>query len=52
MPKEQPITPKTLGYRIPNCIGPAIFEGVRDKNRIGGKVSQTKWPFIALIIEV
>ena len=37
MPKEQPITPKTLGYRIPNCIGPAIFEGVRDKSRIGGK---------------
>ena len=37
MPKEQPMTPKTLGYRIPNCIGPAIFEGIRNTSRIGGK---------------
>ena len=37
MPKEQPMTPKTLGYRIPNCIGPAIFEGIRNTSRIGGR---------------
>ena len=31
------MTPKTLGYRIPNCIGPAIFEGIRNTSRIGGR---------------
>lgn len=42
MPREKPIIP----YGIPNPIGPAVFEGVRNKSRIGGQLPKEKYPLI------
>lgn len=42
MPKEKAIIP----YGIPNPIGPAVFEGVRNKSRIGGELPKDKYPLI------
>ena len=36
MPLEKPIIPTGM----PNPIGPAVFEGVRNKSRIGGNNKQ------------
>ena len=33
MPLEKPIIPTGM----PNPVGPAIFQGIRNKSRIGGK---------------
>ena len=42
MPKEKPIIP----YGIPNPVGPAIFQGVRNKSRIGGNLPKERYPLV------
>ena len=43
MPSERPIIPKGM----PNPIGPAIFEGVRNSKRIGGELPVYKYPLVS-----
>ena len=43
MPSERPIIPKGM----PNPIGPAVIEGVRNVRRIGGELPIDKYPLVS-----
>ena len=45
MPAEKPIIPKGM----PNPVGLAVIEGIRNPRRIGGELPVDKYPLVANI---